>query len=88
MRQNGNMSKRYVTASEVKSFAFCRRAWFLERQGAESVLVVERAHGRLDHENHVREVQQVDRWREITTWLFVLGLLGIAAAAILWWRAQ
>jgi predicted dehydrogenase len=32
----GRMGERYVTASELKSFAFCRRAWLLERQGIES----------------------------------------------------
>ena len=43
MRHNGHMGERYVTASELKSFAFCRRAWLLERQGIESALVGEQA---------------------------------------------
>jgi hypothetical protein len=42
------MSDRYVMASELKSFAFCRRAWFLERQGTVSALVSERARGRAE----------------------------------------
>jgi hypothetical protein len=42
------MSDRYVMASELKSFAFCRRAWFLEHHGAESALVGERTRGRAD----------------------------------------
>lgn len=82
------MSERYVTASELKSFAFCRRAWFLERQGAESSLVNERARGRADHEIHGRAVQQANLGRRVATLLFVLGLAGVGTAAILWWLAR
>ena len=50
MRHNRHMSDRHVTASELKNFTFCQRAWFLARQGAESALVGERARGRADHQ--------------------------------------
>ena len=82
------MSDRYITASELKSFAFCRRAWFLERQGAESALADERARGRADHEGHGLAVQQANLGRRTATLLFVLGLAGTAAAGLLWWFAR
>ena len=82
------MSDRYVTASELKSFAFCRRAWLLERQGAESALVIERARGHADHEIHGHSVQQATLGRRAATLLFALGLAGIAAAALVWWFAR
>jgi hypothetical protein len=82
------MSDRYVMASELKSFAFCRRAWFLERQGAESALVSERARGRADHVSHGGAIQQASLGRHAATLLFVLGLVGIAAAALLWWYSR
>jgi hypothetical protein len=82
------MSDRYIAASELKSFAFCRRAWFLEQQGAGSALVSERARGRADHEDHGRTVQEANLGRRAATLLFVLGLAGIAAAALLWWIAR
>ena len=88
MRHNSSMSDRYITASELKSFAFCRRAWFLERQGAESALVSERARGRADHVSHGGAVQQANLGRRAATLLFVLGLAGIAAAALRWWLAR
>jgi hypothetical protein len=82
------MSDRYVTAAELKSFDFCHCAWFLERQGAESTLVSERARGQADHESHGHVVQQANLGRRTATLLFVLGLAGIAAAALLWWFAR
>jgi hypothetical protein len=85
MRHNWLMSDRYITASELKSFAFCRRAWFLERQGSESALVSERARGLADHASHGRTVQQANLGRRAATLLLVLGLAGIAAAALVWW---
>jgi hypothetical protein len=82
------MGDRYITASELKSFDFCRRAWFLERQGTESTLVSERARGQADHESHGNVVQQANLGRCAATLLFVLGLAGIAAAALVWWFAR
>ena len=84
----GSMGDRYITASELKSFDFCRRAWFLERQGTESTLVSERARGQADHESHGNVVQQANLGRRAATLLFVLGLAGIAAAALVWWFAR
>jgi hypothetical protein len=36
VRHNELMRDRYIQASELKNFAFCHRAWFLERQVRES----------------------------------------------------
>jgi hypothetical protein len=82
------MRDRYIMAWELKSFAFCRRAWFLERQGAASALVSERARGRADHESHGGTVHQANLGRRAATLLFVLGLAGIVGAALLWWFAR
>jgi hypothetical protein len=79
------MNQRLVTPSELKNFAFSHRAWFLERQGVQSTLVVERARGREDHERHGVAVQQAHRGSRAGGFLFVLGLVGIAAAMLLWW---
>jgi hypothetical protein len=79
------MGERYVTASELKSCAFCRRAWLLERQGIESALVGEQARGHADHVSHGQIVQNANRGSRAAMVLLVLGVAGIAAAALLWW---
>jgi hypothetical protein len=84
MRHNGHMGERYVTASELKSFAFCRRAWLLERQGIESALGGEQARGQADHMSHGQIVQNANRGSRAATVLLVLGVAGIAAGALLW----
>jgi hypothetical protein len=60
------------------------RAWFLERQGVQSGLVVERARGREDHEGHGVAVQYARRGGRVGTLLFATGLVGIATAILLW----
>jgi hypothetical protein len=82
------MSDRYVMASELKSFAFCHRAWFLERQGVVSTLDGARAVGRADHETHGGDVRRANLGRRAATLLFVLGLAGITVSALLWWLAR
>jgi len=88
MRHNGHMGERYVTASELKSFAFCRRAWLLERQGIESALVGKQARGQADHVSHGQIVQNANRGSRAATVLLGLGVAGIAAAALLWWLSR
>jgi hypothetical protein len=88
MRHNGSMRDRYIRASELKNFAFCRRAWFLERQGTESALASERALGRADHVIHGGAVRQATARSRAATLPFMLGLAGIAAAALHWWISR
>jgi hypothetical protein len=80
MRNDVSRSDRPVTPSELKNFAFCQRAWFLERQGGQSTLIVERARGREDHESHGVAVRQAQRGSRAGAFLFALGLVGIPSA--------
>jgi hypothetical protein len=82
------MAARYISASELKSFAFCRRAWLLERQGPQSALTSERERGQADHVAHRQVVQRAGRDSRAATPLLVLGLVGIAATALSWWLSR
>lgn len=71
------MPEPYTCASELKDFAFSRRAWFLERQGVETTLTETREAGTADHAHRaiaVRRGQTLDRASR-----FVLALAAIAA---------
>jgi hypothetical protein len=48
------MRQRHIKASEVRSFAFCERAWHFERTGIQSALEKERARGEIDHQEQGR----------------------------------
>ena len=69
-------SQRYIRASEVGSFLFCRRAWWLGRHDAPSLLEPERARGTAFHLAQGTEMRATGGCRR---WAFRLTL----AAAIL-----
>jgi hypothetical protein len=81
------MRERYIRASELRSFSFCRRAWFLEQQGQASLLQPERERGTLDHRQHGQAVQAAAASSRFSSALFFLSAL-LALAALAWWIAQ
>jgi len=85
LRHNGKnaMSVRYIRASDLKSFAFCKRAWFLEQQGVQSTLASERLKGSADHDQHREAVQVAVATGKTASILLVLGI-ALALAAFIW----
>jgi hypothetical protein len=77
------MPPRYIRASELGSFAFCRRAWFLERQGQPTTLTQARSIGAADHAERALAVQRAPSTARLSVFLLVLGIVGIACAALL-----
>jgi len=76
------MPPRYIRASEVGSFAVCRRAWFLERQNQPADLSEAPeagAHGE-GRGNAARKSLFAAR---LSLFLLVLGIGGIACAALM-----
>jgi hypothetical protein len=78
------MNQRYVRASDLKSFSFCHRAWFLERQGLSPASSEDRNRGTVDHQNHSAAAQRMVQVQRYSKVLFLVGLVGLAAA-LLWW---
>ena len=71
------MIDRYVSASEVNTFVFCRRALWLQRRGAVSLLERERALGAAAHRGYgeLARTAHCDR--------VVAVVLAVAAVALL-----
>ena len=47
----------YINASDLASFSFCKRSWFLAKRGIPSLLEAERASGTQAHHRHSQTVQ-------------------------------
>jgi hypothetical protein len=77
------MNQRYVRASDLKSFSFCQRAWFLERQGLSPASSEDRDGGNADHYNHSQAAQQMVQTQRYSRAFFFVGFAGFAAA-LLW----
>ena len=78
------MQDRYIKASELRSFAFCERAWSFEGKGEASSLVAERAHGTQVHLHHGRAAVSAQAASRLANLLFFVGIVGVVAA-VLWW---
>lgn len=75
----------YIKASELGTFGFCRRAWFLDRKGAPSSLTVERQDGRAAHQTHAAEVAQAETTARASSIVLVIAVLVIVGALLTWW---
>jgi hypothetical protein len=81
------MRDRSINASEIKSFAFCERAWFLEREGLPSALEPERARGDRDHRQHGAAAARADAVARLSSALIILALTGLTVA-VFWGLSQ
>jgi hypothetical protein len=68
-----------IRASEIGEYLFCRRAWWLHRQGVEPTNRAAREAGILVHENHARIVAWAGCLRTIA---FILVLAALVTAVI------
>lgn len=65
-----------VKASELGSFAFCKRAWYYQNKGVSSLNQTALRRGSYQHSRQAWQVA-------ISQILLVLGLLGLGAAVLL-----
>jgi hypothetical protein len=78
------MTDPYIRASELNHFAFCRRAWFLERQGVETTLTDVRESGTLDHARHATAVRRGQTLDRASRGLFRLVWIALALLVLAW----
>ncbi len=74
-----------VRASDIGSWAFCHRAWWLANvRGATHQRPEVLAHGNQAHAAHGRQVRQAGRLRTAGLWLIALALILAGLALIVW----
>lgn len=75
---------RFINASEVGTFLYCRRAWAFQREGAPSTREPERQAGTAYHVRHGERVATDERTATLSRALLVIAvvllLFGLAAA--------
>lgn len=74
------MAIKVLRASDLAEYCYCRRAWWLNRQGVSTDATHQLRYGSDWHEAHVRQVLR-HRLLQLLGYLFVLG--GAVAAAVM-----
>jgi CRISPR/Cas system-associated exonuclease Cas4 (RecB family) len=78
------MSERYIRATEISEYVYCRRAWWLRRvAGYASQNVREMAAGTAYHRAHGSRTRWAGALRQVA-----LLLLFLAMAAFVFWLVQ
>jgi hypothetical protein len=75
--------EQYIRASDIGTFLYCRRAWHLSREGAPSLLEMERAQGTAFHQQHGQRMQAAPRARRLARWCALAALLLFAIGLVL-----
>jgi hypothetical protein len=68
---------RYINASEIGNYKFCKRAWHLARLNAPSEAVIEREAGIARHERHAEKIRSAARSHNVSR------VFGVAALVLL-----
>ena len=84
MRHDG----RFISASEIGTWCYCKKAWHLSQRGYPSSLTDERAAGVRYHESHNRDLEAARRQHAMASVVMLLCLLIIVTLGIahLWFR--
>lgn len=78
------MTDPYTRASELKDFAFCHRAWFLERRGIETTLTEARDFGTADHAHRATAVRRGQTLHRASGLVLTLAAIAATLIALAW----
>jgi hypothetical protein len=82
------MKDRYLSASELNSFTFCHRSWFLEHHGHETEFIEARELGTADHVHRANTVLRARALARVARILFILALAGLACVIGIRWLTR
>lgn len=75
---------RTIRASEIGTYLYCHRAWWLQDQGFESQNQMELAGGSAYHEQHGRQIFVAGLLRFVGYALLLIALVVLAIVATQW----
>jgi len=77
---------RYISASEIGTWCYCKKAWHLAQQGYPSSLIAKRSAGTQYHEMHSHDLNVAIRQRAAARVVVVVCvlMLGLLALARMW----
>ena len=70
-----NRENRFISASEIGTWCYCKRAWYLQQLGRPSILTEERAAGTRYHERHYQKLRTTRRVRAVARAIMLVSLL-------------
>lgn len=74
---------RFISASEIGTWCYCRKAWQLRQRGCPSSLTEERAAGVRHHQSHNRDIRIARRQYAGTRFVLVVCVLGLVLIGVL-----
>ncbi len=79
---------RFISAAEIGTWCYCKKAWYLSQRGYPSSLTEERAAGIRYHESHNHDLGTARRRHAVARVVMLLCLLILVALGIvhLWSR--
>jgi hypothetical protein len=84
----GSGGSRVLRASEIGSYAYCSRGWWLSRVlGYASAHTEQMAMGEEEHLSHGRDVVSSHRLERLGYTLVFLGV-GVGFLGVIWWLAS
>ena len=70
-----NRENRFISASEIGTWCYCKRAWYLQQLGQPSALTEERTAGTRYHERHYQKLRSTRRVRAAARAIMAVSLL-------------
>lgn len=74
---------RFITASEIGTWCYCRKAWQLRQRGCPSSLTEERAAGVRYQQSHNRDIRIACRQYAGARFVLVVCVLGLVLIGVL-----
>ena len=74
---------RFISASEIGTWCYCRKAWHLRQRGCPSSLTEQRAAGLRYHESHNHDLRTARQQYAVARFVMLVCALGLVLIGVL-----